>query len=108
MTSQVDHRFDCENIASLNFRSLTRLSIVRNLRILVHAPANSVTDIIANDGVSMSLAIPLYAPSNIAEPFSRPTLLDGSLETLFSYSDQLKPLIRHHAYRHCCRSIPRS
>src|SRR3712207_4731784 len=74
--ADVDHRLDGEDVAGFDFDARARLSVVRDLRVLVHFPADAVADVVADDRVAVRLCVRLHGPADVAQVPARPTLLD--------------------------------
>src|SRR5260370_27128958 len=91
--AHVHHRLDRKNITLFDFRTLAGLSVVGNLRVLMHAPANAMTDIVTHHRVSVLFGVRLHRPTNVAQMFSDSALFNGQVETLFSNSDQLQTIL---------------
>ncbi len=89
---QINHRLDRKNVASLDFRPLPGLPIVRNLRVFVHPAANSMTDVIPHHRIAVALRVLLHRPANVTQVLSRPTLLNRQLQTLLGDPNQLQPV----------------
>ncbi len=71
----------------------------------MHATANPVTNVIAHDGVTISLCVLLHGPTDVPEMFSGATLFDRALETLFRYANQFQPIFIDPANRNCRCSV---
>src|SRR5258706_13700602 len=91
--AQVNHGFDRENITVLNLRAFTRLSIVRNLRIFVHAAPDTVTDIVTHHRIAVGFRMRLDRPADVAQMVSSAALFDRQLETLFGNSNQFQTIL---------------
>src|SRR5258706_1029752 len=97
--AQVNHGFDRENITVLNLRAFTRLSIVRNLRIFVHAAPDTVTDIVTHHRIAVRFRMRLDRPADVAEVIPGAALLNRQLKTFFGNLNQLQTIVADFADR---------
>src|ERR1051325_10396860 len=65
MRPQIDHWLDGKHITCFYLWSLPRLSIIRNLRILVHATTDSMTYIVAHHSIAVAFGVLLHGGANI-------------------------------------------
>ena len=66
--ADIDHRFDRDAEALLYLESPLGRPVVGYLRLLVHGPADPVTDVIADDAQALGLDEALDRGSDVAEP----------------------------------------
>src|SRR5579885_2099581 len=93
--AHVEHRLDGEDVARTNFDARARLSVVRDLRVFVHFPADAVADVVAHDAVAVCFGERLHGPADVSEVLARPALTDGPLKTLLGDADKLQPVLAH-------------
>src|SRR5438105_1183377 len=74
--TKIDHRLQSEHIALLNLWSLAGLSVVWNLRILVHAAADAMSNVIAHDRIPLIFCVRLYRESDVPQMIAGVALLD--------------------------------
>ena len=67
-STDIDHRFDRDAEALLYLESPLGRPVVGYLRLLVHGPADPVTDVIADDAQALGLDEALDRGSDVAEP----------------------------------------
>src|SRR6266404_7084450 len=82
--SQIDHWLHCKHISRFYFRALAGLPIIRYLRIFMHAPANSMANIIAHYGITVPFSVLLHCRANVAQMFAGTTFLYRLLKAFFS------------------------
>src|SRR5258708_11830948 len=70
--AQVNHGLDRKDITVLNFRAFTRLSVIRNLRIFVHAAPDAVTNVVPHHEITARFPIRLNPPPNVPHLYSTP------------------------------------
>ena len=105
MRAHVHHGFYSKNVSLLNLWTLSRRSVVGNLRIFVHLAADAVADVVTNDGISVTLGILLYCPADIADMIAGTALLNSALQTLFGNSNELEPIVACRTDRDGGRSV---
>ena len=93
MTAHVNHRLDGKNIARFDLRPLARLSIIRDLGVLMHLAADPVTNIVSHDRITVAFRQFLNCPTDVSQMLSGTTLFDCSLKTLLSDLDQILPVL---------------
>src|SRR2546426_6151274 len=91
--AQIDHRLQREHITLLNLWSLAGFSVVWNLRILMHAAADAMSNVIAHNGIPFGLGVRLDRESDISQMITCVTLFDCQLQALFSNTHQLQTII---------------
>src|SRR5688500_19000344 len=99
MSSEIHHRFNSKNVARLDLRTESRTPVIRDLRVLVHAPANAVPDVVSDDRITIRFGMFLDRPTNIAKVVTDPALLDRSAQAVLSNPDQLEPFFANLADR---------
>ena len=63
--------------------------MIRYLRGLMHVAADAVSGIIADDAVTILLAVLLHCPTNISNASVNPRSLDPEFQTFLGDTDQL-------------------
>ena len=66
-----------------------RSAVIRYLRRLVHLTSDPMTGIVTNNAVAVFLSMLLDRPTDIADPVSRPALLDTEFQALVRHADEL-------------------
>ena len=86
MSAEVDHGLDGENVSLLNLWAMAWLPVIRNLRILVHASADAVTNIVPHHRVTMALRHVAALPSRYPQDaYRRGTAQSPARDTLQSH-----------------------
>ena len=88
----IHHRFDGNDHAFLQTRPATRLSIVREVRLIVHLCANAVTHKLPHNGKTVLLDPTLHRVPDITQPVARPHLVDRSVQRLTGHIEKLLQL----------------
>src|SRR3989442_15929785 len=105
MRSHINHRLARKNVPRFYFRTLSWLAVIGYLRVFVHATTNSMADIIAHHRVTVSFSVLLHGRPDVSQMLSRTTLLNRSIETLFSDANQIQPVVAHSSYRNRRRRV---
>src|SRR5437016_3558431 len=105
MSAKINHRLNRKNVPCFYFRSLSWFAVIRYLRVLVHATANSMAHIIADHRITMSFRVLLHDSPNVSQMLSRTAFLNRAIETLLSDANQSHPVVAHSSYRNCSRRI---
>src|SRR6185312_955238 len=100
MRPKVDHRLNRKNVAISDARPLPWLSVIGNLGIFMHLPANSVTDVLAHNRITVAFSMLLNCPTNVTQVKTREAFLDSALQTFFRDSNQLCQLRISCSHRH--------
>src|ERR1041385_2658085 len=82
--AHVNHRFESKNVALFDLRPLAWLSIIWNLRILMHPPADAMAHVIADNRISVRFRVRLNGKPYVAEMIARAALLNRQLQAFFS------------------------
>src|SRR5258706_102907 len=91
--AQVNHGLDRKDITVLNFRAFTRLSVIRNLRIFVHAAPDTVTNVVPHHGITVRFRMRLDRPANVPQVVSSPAFFDRQLETFLGNLNQFQTIL---------------
>src|SRR5580765_4076776 len=97
--THIDHWFHGKHIAFFDLGSLARLAVVRNLRVFMHAPSDTMPHIIADYRISVGLGVRLYRETDIAQMFSRPALFYRQRQAFFGHANQLQSIFAYIADR---------
>src|SRR5947207_2533466 len=84
---KIDHWFDRKDVALLNLWPFARLSVIWNLRILMHLTANSVSHVVAHDGIAMGFGVRLNGRPYITDVVAIPALFYSQPQAFFGYSN---------------------
>src|SRR5215212_4075741 len=94
-----EHRLDGQHHSLAQFQTAAALPVVVDLRLLVHLPADSMADEVADDVEAARLGVLLNRRTDVAQMPARTHLLDREIETFLRRPDQLLRPRRHLAHR---------
>src|SRR5271154_7167465 len=93
--ARVHHRLDGQHHALLQLGTLTRRTVIRQLRIFVHLGSDSVAHKLAHHRISVLFHPLLHRGRYISQAISRPDLRDALLQRFPRHAQQLLALRRH-------------
>src|SRR5436190_4467578 len=91
--AEIQHWFDREAISRTDPLFCACTAIVGYLRRFVHMPANAVPGVIANDPVTVLLAMLLNGPADIANAIADSSGLNAQFQAFLGDADQLLELV---------------
>src|SRR5688572_20565752 len=104
-TDLAQHRLDRQDHSFTQLQTAAALPVVVNLRLLVHLPADAMTDEVADDMEAARLRMLLHRCPDVTEVTSRAHLFDGQVEAFFRRPDQLLRARSHLSNRNRDRAI---
>ena len=93
-----DHRLDREHHALLQLRAAAGRAEVRDLRVLVHPPADAVPDELADDAEALALDVRLAGVAEVEQAVADLALRDHPAQRLLADGEQPERLGRHLAH----------
>src|ERR1700674_1588527 len=105
MSSHINHRLNCENIAGLYLRTLSWLAVIGYLRVFVHTTTDSVTHIVTHHRIAVPFSVLLHSGPDVSQMFSGTTLFDREAETLLSDANQIQPFVAYSSHRNGSRRV---
>src|SRR5271163_1717335 len=103
--ASVDHWLYRDDHAFLQPGAASRVTVIREVRLVVHFGADAVPHEFPHYRVTVLLGPALYRVADIAEPISRTHLVDGAIQRLASYIQQLLQLRSNLSHRDGNRRI---
>src|SRR6266481_2583285 len=85
----IHHRFDGDDHALLQPRAASSITVVRQVRLVVHPRADAVPDELPHHRKTVLLHPTLHRVADIAEPVARPHLVDRAIQRFAGYVQQL-------------------
>ena len=88
-SATIEHRLDGENHAFAEGEAGSRLSVVQNLRFLMHFPADAMTAIFTHHGIAISLGMSFDRPADVSKARARANRPDAHPHGFLGGLDQL-------------------
>src|SRR5258706_5614307 len=85
----IDHRFDRDDHAFLQPRAASRFAVVREVRLVMHLGADAVPHELPYDRKPVLLDQTLHRVANVAEAVAGAHLVDGAVQRVAGYIQQL-------------------
>ena len=105
MGADIDHGFDGQCHTGKEPRPVSGLPEIRDFRVLMKLCADTVSDELPDDTVSVTFRIFLYSVRYVRYSVPDSGVFDALIETLSRYVDQLLCLVRDLSNRECSRTV---
>src|SRR6267378_3407051 len=102
----IHHRLDGDDHAFLQPRAASRVTVVRQVGLVVHPRADAVPDELPHHRKTVLLHPTLHRVADIPEPVARPHLVDRAIQRFAGYIDQLLHFRPNLPHRNSHRRIP--